>query len=359
MDDQIPEPPKWSDVAPKDLHKEWKRTERNSKGRGIWDLDEHEANPIHLANFERAANQDVLGKIAHGAIKIVGAHQPVGHKSVVINPNIPSGWQAFHDDGESHMRPKDALNISHFFHGIPDGVLNGDHQNQGALRTMMHEFFHAASPRGYDYHTEGGKALEEATTEILAQHYAHQVASHSMDYTSNSPFDWEDNLFRVGFGEDNPGHLVMQKRTAYSDWVNRFSRMALWANNLHVFNQNEHPRDLVDAREDEHVRRAQNAIVNTALAVKKVGGKDWWNRPQALMDIIVQRKLGMQPPDTDKDPSQTFHPYFAARNYLMDYLFHKGHENFMSPEFSDEGYKPLDLALDRARSKADSHSRWE
>jgi hypothetical protein len=106
-----------------------------------------------------------------------------------------------------------------------------------AIKTTMHEMFHAASNPSYQYDAyNGGKQMEEGTTEYLAQHFHQQFAERRMGLKVAGSVTKGD-LLRPQQGaadplESTPGVPVITRPTSYPNEVKAFTRIVAFADGL-------------------------------------------------------------------------------------------------------------------------------
>lgn len=257
----------------------------------------------HVANIF-AANEDQLGEG-------VGGHWQ-SNKSVV---------RLHHDRVHGIMK-----------HAVwptnRDGV---DYESKSSWKTMLHELFHSVGHQNHVYepaHVESRPymALEEATTELPAQHYLDElIKDHWKDLKGNPAFDsGRGNLvFSYGGGKGN-----LERMTSYMNICDRFVQLVAKA------------EPHIDSNEELH-----NAVINHSLAVKS-------SAQNMRLRRIIDRMLinhGLQPPAAG---DFSHHPFDDARKkmklFVEQFMAGRHDGSNMSPDYLDEGLARARADYDRA-----------
>jgi 8-oxo-dGTP pyrophosphatase MutT (NUDIX family) len=262
--------PKYENHGIKDLHNHWQVTE-----------NEH-----HL---DHPKNKYLLRTIGKSIAKMIGAANPEGHEGVRVDPNLPDPTtKAYYDEGYSYVSPQDAINISKTFSKSDENKLQHGH----SIKALLHEVLHGASEK-HRYEEGSSKALEEASTEILANHYTPQVMAHSAGVAvPKSP---------PMFSADKEG-VFPTYSTAYMGWCSKLAQVVGCIEGL----------DKPGINEEEHAKKLTDAVVHYSYKLKKTP-----NREDFLIKSLLKKRLNLDPPSTeDKN-----HPYFKAYNSLANQLF--------------------------------------
>jgi 8-oxo-dGTP pyrophosphatase MutT (NUDIX family) len=262
--------PKYENHGIKDLHNHWQVTE-----------NEH-----HL---DHPKNKYLLRTIGKSIAKMIGAANPEGHEGVRVDPNLPDPTtKAYYDEGYSYVSPQDAINISKTFSKSDENKLQHGH----SIKALLHEALHGASEK-HRYEEGSSKALEEASTEILANHYTPQVMAHSAGVAvPKSP---------PMFSADKEG-VFPTYSTAYMGWCSKLAQVVGCIEGL----------DKPGINEEEHAKKLTDAVVHYSYKLKKTP-----NREDFLIKSLLKKRLNLDPPSTeDKN-----HPYFKAYNSLANQLF--------------------------------------
>lgn len=321
--------PEYSNFGPKDVHHQWDNTQYTDKPsrenpgerQSIWDLDQRDIDPIRLSDFRR--NEHFLGGISKAIHKMVGATNPKSGPELhrfTIDTELPKPGThpdfegefitgAYHsgEDG-NFVSPQDAKHLAYLF---------GDSENIGprdyipAFRMAVHEMMHGASGK-HRYDTHDDRFMEEASTEILAQHYTPKILRHSHSATRDMWNEQDSPLTRI---DSSTGDIYLDRPVSYHGWVEKLAKVVAHIEGLDtpaVFDSTGH---YSGEDHDEKERKLNHMVSWYALKLKQMG-HDSGSRGQWLKAMWLHRKFGLVPP-----AEMVHHPYFGARNKLHDLLF--------------------------------------
>jgi hypothetical protein len=178
---------------------------------------------------------------------------------------------------------------------------------------VMHELFHSVSHRDHDYEGRGKglgpqAAMEEASTEIPARHYSHDIAFDHLMPAASTPEEHqkrrEDKQF---FHFTNDGEVDAKTPMAYTHNCAQFARLVGFAHRREIAGDNE---------------RLNNAVVNHALLAKRSpshGGGVEDARLGNLISLIMINN-GMEP----KSAMGWNKGYESLHDNLKDWLISDG-----------------------------------
>ena len=188
-----------------------------------------------------------------------------------------------------------------------------DIMNYEGFKTYTHEVMHAASHAGHAYEPHTAKSrphavLEEATTEIAAQHYAPHVAEKmgAKMKTEQARADLTAPIFKLKMSSESPSgvpKVETRRAVSYSDFVHRFANVALLSRGIDV-------RDPAFDMKQHNDASITSNITAVSLETKKRGSNA---RFKALAtDILKHHGVDMEA--MTKVPDS---PEYAARQHLI------------------------------------------
>jgi hypothetical protein len=315
--------PAWGSHAP-DLKDDWKPT-THIQGKPIWDYDQEDVDGNRADDFTR--NQSALIKLGGAVVAMVGARNPVGNRlGGAIDRALPLPEARAHHTwaGKIVMGRQDASDFAKVLSDADSGANLWDYDD--AVTVYLHEAMHGAS-QYHDYDSDSAKALEEATTEILAQHYTPEFIRHILG-SDRTPWKWGDGggLLHAENSydkDDYPGgvypddlpegakrpQLIQARRAcAYVGWVQRFGALVAHIEGLDdpTYSDNK-PDNTVVGLEGKR-KQLNHMVVWYALQCKKLSHSE---RLKFLSQMFLHRRFGLLPPaSTDR------HRYvWAARKF--------------------------------------------
>jgi len=161
------------------------------------------------AELKRASAELVCGLTGKGFTVVT-------HK---VNYNLPPGVAGQYNWGPVELRPDIAKRIRDV---IVRGAVRTPREDN-AIEILLHEQFHAASTPDYRY-TGNRIAMEEATTEILAQHYNRRYQARLGLHNS---LGHEPPMFA-----DVDGKPVLSRMTAYPNFVKSFAQLVSYVDGV-------------------------------------------------------------------------------------------------------------------------------
>jgi hypothetical protein len=227
------------------------------------------------------------------------------------HPDFPCTFttQAFHSDTGNHIAKEDAKRLAYLF-GDDEAVSHKD--SVPSFKMALHEMMHGASGQ-YKYDTHDRRFIEEATTEVLAQHYMPQVLKHSHDI----------DLSYYGGGHENPlvridsktGETYLDRPVSYHGWVDKFAKVVAHIEGLDEPAKLDETGHYSGDEHDEKERKLSHMVAWYALKMKQMGHHES-SRSTWLQQMWIHRKLGVSPPAV-----AVSHPYYGIRNRLHDLAF--------------------------------------
>ncbi len=178
---------------------------------------------------------------------------------------------------------------------------------------VMHELFHSVSHRDHDYESRGKgmrpqAAMEEATTEIPARHYSHDVAlSHMLPPAATAEEDQKRREAKHFFHFTDTGEVDAKIPMAYTHNCAQFARLVAFAHRREIDGDNE---------------RLNNAVVNHALLAKRSPSRGGGIEDARLGNII---SLIMMNNDMEPKSSMGWNRgYESLHDNLKDWLISDG-----------------------------------
>ena len=215
--------------------------------------------------------------------------------------------------GEILLDPKHAHGAALALGAI--GKIHGDaiefihNEHMSHVGTLIHEMFHAATHRESPYHTPASMALEEGTTEILAQHYTPYIFRHF-----NAPAAGEEHLKPLFTFDAQTGKIKTTRTTVYADEIANFANFIGKAEGLAPNEALKNPNLSQEERqriEAEDSQRITNAIVNHALKSKQYGN----NRIE-----YMGRLLGSRTGETIDEPERVAEAHLGTMYHQNAYI---------------------------------------
>jgi 8-oxo-dGTP pyrophosphatase MutT (NUDIX family)/GNAT superfamily N-acetyltransferase len=307
--------PDYAEHGPKDIHQHWHQT-------GAEDHTE----------FAHPKNRMMVNQIGRALVKMVNSSRPEGHLDVLVDPKLPEPTtRAYHSEGVSYISPKDAQGVAKIFN--PNTPLDVKLEKGNHMKTLLHEMLHGASNEHSGYDTGGQIALEEASTEILANH----MVPHVMEHSAGAQVPSSPPMFRADSGE-----VELNYPTAYSIAVRKFGLLSAYAEGLH-----DHQAE-GRASHVAHAHKVSRAITHYAFQTKARSDRgNWW------AEKLLDKKLGLK-----NDNSRQF---YAARDLLSKRLFgDEIHDKTALGLFhnkKDMEKRDLDEAVDAAKKEYERAKR--
>ena len=234
-------------------------------------------------------NRQQLDRVAGGIVQTTNGIGE-GVKDHVVDPSLVAlKALGAYDRGHVFIRPDVATRIR-------DAVARGAvlEEDRYAFGAMLHEQFHGASNPAYLYERHG-LALEEASTELLAQHYEAKYIK-ALGLKDRGPK--EGPLFKEG-----PDGPAATRQVGYPKFVESFARLVAYVDDVQAGG----------ADFDRHV-------AGRALQVKKAKGMPGQDERVGLLVRPVLDRRGIKP---------TQPGYEAIRGNLSDlfadFMERKGH----------------------------------
>jgi SPP1 gp7 family putative phage head morphogenesis protein len=174
-----------------------------------------------------AENNDVFVRATKSLAEMVAAPGAFGSTDHTVSTQLPPGAIGSYLRGRVRLSPKIGK-------GLKDAIAKGAIQTaeeMDSVRVLVHEQFHGASHPQHDYEASGttagaarvaGTVMEEATTELLAQHYSRDYARDAL----HLKVDVQQRPLFAMAGEVGP---ELGRPVAYGSWVRGFARLAAFA----------------------------------------------------------------------------------------------------------------------------------
>ena len=342
--------PKWADVSPHAAGDHWHTAATlNPKA-----PDNERGKELMLTS------QAHLVSIGQGLIKAVGAPRNQTNTGIHIDPDLP------HDDigayhigvgttprsGRTFIAGEYATSLAHFFgntqpppkkkyslinyiqgwgtadtsserHWLPG--FSDESKHDESVGFLAHEFLHGASHIFHGYDTPDARSLEEATTEILAQHYAPQIMQH---YYPDREFRQDPYLYPGVEGVPNWNSEVHAGRSVcYSRAVTKFAALV-----GHIESLDRVPQSGDESEYKPHAAKLTEAVTSYARHVKMLSFDD---RKRFLIQRMLHRHLGVLPPKTGALGHPYGYAYRAIHSVLFEHDIPEVHDRTFEPTLSE------------------------
>lgn len=192
--------------------------------------DSHTRMGVHAqTDLAHPDNKSFLVNLTNRIAQTINPHTPVGVKDIQFGDLYKPDWLGsyYEGTGQITIRPDHAWHFTRPLSEDP-ASFEIEHPHTEGWRTLVHEAAHAASTRdallGYEPHEQDLRphaALEEATTELLAQHYTPQVIK-SLDIVGKHRMN-PNALEHFNTSED--GEVVLIRPTAYFTHCQQFGKL--------------------------------------------------------------------------------------------------------------------------------------
>ena len=294
-------------------------------GKENWvDWDQERIDKHQLEAFEDRDNKELFRTLGDRIVKAVGSEKPgsigdIGHIGLAqISDDKDNADSLGVYYSEEHRRSFAGVYIQP---NLAQSIMTDPEfyaEPHPAIKVLTHEFLHAASHQDHMYEpkewpTRPAAALEEASTELLAQHYAPAV---SKSLGHEPPGNDPNETFIWGSGD-----IAANNDISYSGFCEQFAKLAAVLEGL------EYPTE-ADIRSNGVQKKTvvlNNAAAYWAHKIKKHGeGGELYQgrRDKSRQDLIREAlldKMGLKPPSDLGN--HMFHPWYGLKNDLDSYLW--------------------------------------
>lgn len=268
--------------------------------------------------FDHAQNLPHIQRLRRGLAHVTGINEggqslpltSVGRASgEQLGANV-GGVYVAKDGGGVKVHDKHAGRFMESLGGSAAFDLDAHHDHWSVV---MHELFHSVSHRDHDYESRGKgmgpqAAMEEATTEIPARHYSHDIAfSHLLPPAATAEEDQKRREAKHFFHFADNGEVDAKVPMAYTHNCAQFARLVAFAHRREIDGDNE---------------RLNNAVVNHALLAKRSPSRGGGVEDARLGNLIslIMMNNGMEP----KSAMGWNRGYESLHDNLKDWLISDG-----------------------------------
>lgn len=214
-------------------------------------------------------------------------------------------------------------------------------KHTAALRSskvLLHEMMHGASNQTYDYATKDGQSMEEATTEILAQHYAGHFYKAFRPNTPPSEADvvqveralagtlFTNTMLDRHAPEGSGGRKITDARSmAYQSWCEGFANMVAVVDNHPIDDRNHDMKKFSDHVAARAIQAKRRTDYDGNIRAKRAPKSRW-----GLFSKVLLNRYKI-PDDKRRSVGTRFN------NLLSDFVAGRGDMKEQSPALLRRG----------------------